>query len=135
MTSTDKGEATVVSLPHPRPDLALMPAPTESPGSRLPSHPRGGEGVWLQPQGDHRVGTGYRVTRRHAREPDGRQAHEGRSLGSCACKVPSRTLPPNVLTPRDGDTVPNVQMGALSLRAAQLDPGSCEVWLLAQDSH
>lgn len=59
----------------------------------------------------------------------------GRSLGSCACKVPSHTLPPNVLTPRDGDTVPNVHTGALSLRAAQLDPGSCEVWLLAQDSH
>lgn len=54
----------------------------------------------------------------------------GRSLGSCACKVPSHTLPPNVLTLRARDTVPNVQTGTLSLRAA----GTCSTlhsWTLA----
>lgn len=78
------------------------------------------------------MGTGYTITRKQDREPDRarargavtprpaghKDAREGRSPGSCVCKVPSHTLPQNVLTLRARGTVPDVQTGTLSLRAA-----------------
>lgn len=132
-----KGRCSQPAPPSPRPGSHASTHGVT--GSHLPSRPQGGEGAWPQPQGDRRVGTGYRVTRKQDREPDGAQARQAVTAQPTARKaalsgaVPAKclhTLPPNVLTLRARDTVLSVQTSTLSLRAA----GTCSTlhsWTLA----